>query len=358
MGTEGADRFHHIDRSRMLETVVAGPGQLIEGWRAAADAAGLLSSRRTPMAICGMGGSAAGGLLLGDLAGAGAPAPVHVIRNYLLPSWVGEDTLLVCVSYSGDTEETLECFHNALLRGNRPVAITSGGRLAEEARRAGTPLVTIPGGLPPRAAIGYLFGPLLRLGAAHGLVDVDDETVARAVHRAGKIASRYALEADLAGNVALQLAKKLYGRIPLVYSGGGLLANLPYRWKCQFNENSKSMAFANVFPELGHNEVMGWESTERMREGFFLVMLRDAADHPRVQRRMDATYAMLEPLGAGATLLDSEGPPGRAGRLERLLSLLVLGDVASVYLAVEYGKDPTPIDKIQEIKDLLGTEDR
>ena len=283
---------------------------------------------------------------------------MHGVRRYILPSWIDESALVVCVSYSGNTEETLDCFHNALLRGARPVAITSGGQLAEEARREDAQIVEIPGGLPPRAAIGHLFGPLLGIAARRGLLSLDDEAVERAARRAGKIAARYALDADPAENTALQLAKKLYGRIPLVYGGDGLLSSLVYRWKCQFNENSKSMAFANVFPELGHNEVMGWECPERMREGMFLVALRDVEDHPRVQKRMEATSAMLEPLAAGAVLLDSAGPAGRSGRLERLLSLLVLGDVASVYLAVEYGKDPTPIEKIEEIKNQLRTENR
>ncbi|HEM46405.1 MAG TPA: bifunctional phosphoglucose/phosphomannose isomerase [Alphaproteobacteria bacterium] len=358
MGSEETARHRHVDRDGMLETALGGPGQLVEGWRATTGIDIGDAPDGTPVVVCGMGGSAIGGLLLRDLAGAGAPAPVHVVRRYLLPSWVDESALVVCLSYSGETEETLDCFHNALLRGVRPVAITSGGRLAEEARRENACLVEIPGGLPPRAAIGHLFGPLLAIATKRGLLSLDDEAVERAAHRAARIAERYALDADPAGNAALQLAKKLYGRIPLVYGGDGLLSSLAYRWKCQFNENSKSMAFANVFPELGHNEVMGWECPQRMRDGLFLVMLRDAEDHPRVQKRMEATYAMLEPLAAGAALFDSAGPAGRSGRLERLLSLLLLGDVASVYLAVEYGKDPTPIEKIEEIKTQLRSEDR
>jgi glucose/mannose-6-phosphate isomerase len=189
-----------------------------------------------------------------------------------------------------------------------------------------------------------------------GFYGVTEDEIGSAVRKTRRLVRRYSLGSEPAENTALQLAKKLYGRIPLVYSGGGLLGGLAYRWKCQFNENSKSMAFSNVFPELGHNEVTGWECPDKMREDLFVIALRDGEDHPRVQKRIDVTFSLIEPLSGGAVMIDSVGTTGREGRLQRLLSILVLGDFASVYLAVEYGKDPTPIVNIDAIKEHLRTE--
>ena len=235
--------------------------------------------------------------------------------------------------------------------------ITSGGELEREGTEAGAALLKVPGGLPPRAAIGYLLTPLVRLAVSAGIFPLSTEEFRLVLRKTAKLLAKCSLEADSTENSALQLAKRLYGKIPLIYCGDGLLPGTAYRWKCQFNENSKHMAFANLFPELGHNEVMAWECPEKLREDLFLIMLTDRDDHPRVSRRMEATFSRLGQLAGGAIKIDSVGGEGPAGRLARLLSILVLGDLTSVYLAVEYGKDPTPIGKIEEIKNLLKMEE-
>lgn len=357
MGAEDAARYYRIDQSHMIDHVMGIPDQIEETWRAAGDFAFSRAVSGSAVVVCGMGGSAIGAVLVKDLIAHDTALPLFVSRGYTLPPFADRDTAVVCVSYSGNTEETLESFHNARLMGCPLAVITSGGRLGREAAAARVPTLTVPGGMPPRAAVGHLFIPLLRLVSNLKIYDVTDDEIGSAVRKTRRLVRRYALDADPTGNTALQLAKKLYGKIPLVYSGGGLLGGLAYRWKCQFNENSKSMAFSNDFPELGHNEVTGWECPEKMREDLFVIMLRDVEDHPRVQKRMDITYSMLEPLTGGAVMIDSVGPQGREGRLQRLLSILALGDLASVYLAVEYGKDPTPIERIETIKKHLGTEE-
>lgn len=356
MGKEDAARYFHIDESRMLDKVLSIPDQIEETWSGVGDFDLSRPDKESPLVICGMGGSAIGGLLLRDLISEDSPVALHIESGYTLPSFAGRDTTVVCVSYSGNTEEVLSTFRNALLVGCPLAVVTSGGSLESEAERAGIPVCRVPGGIPPRAAIGHLLTSLLRIASNCGLCQVDDDEIGKAVHKARKLARKYSLEAEASENKALQLAKRLYGKIPLIYSGSGLLAGMSYRWKCQFNENSKSMAFSNVFPELGHNEVMGWECPEKLREDLFLIMLRDCEDHHRVQKRMDVTYSILESLAGGAVMIDSEGGQGREGRLARLLSVLLLGDFASVYLAVEYGKDPTPIEKIEKIKQDLRLE--
>ncbi len=357
MNHDHSARHYGIDTERMLDKVLGLPGQMAEAWEMAGELASAMPSGAKSLVICGMGGSAIGGQLLRDLTATGSDVSVHVERGYTLPAFAGRETPVVCVSYSGNTEEVLGCFRDGLERGAPMAVVSSGGQLSGEAAKAGVPALRVPGGMPPRAARGYLFAPLLRLAAHWGFFPIDDERFAAVLRKTRKLLDKCSLDADLAGNTPMQLAKRLYGKIPLVYSGNGLLAGAAYRWKCQFNENSKSMAFTHTFPELGHNEIMGWDGPEKILQEIFLVMLTDIDDHPRVKKRMDVTYGMLEPLAAGAIKLNSVGGPGPDGRLARLLSIVALGDLTSVYLAVESGKDPTPIDKIEEIKTLLRSED-
>ncbi len=357
MNLENSMKHYGIDVSRMIDRVLEIPGDMIEAWKLAGPFADGLGAGGDRLVICAMGGSAVGGELLADLAGRRSGVSIYMERGYLLPSFAGSGTDVICISYSGNTEEVLSAFSDAVARGCRVGVITSGGKLEALASEAHVPMLKIPGGMPPRAAIGYLFTPLLRIAVARGWFPMNPENFGPVMSKTGKLLRGCSLEADLSGNSALLLAKRLYGKIPLIYSGNGLLRGAAYRWKCQFNENSKSMAFYNIFPELGHNEVMAWECPEKLRRDTFLIMLTDRDDHPRVQKRMESTFSILGPLAGGAIKIDSVGGEGFAGRLARLLSILVLGDLTSVYLAVEYGKDPTPIKNIEKVKEILRSED-
>ncbi len=357
MSQEDLLRHYRVDAGRMLDRVVQLPDQIEQAWQMMKSFKSPAPRGKGPVIICGMGGSAIGGMLLRDLVRQESSVPVVLESTYALPAFAGKGTPVVCVSYSGNTEEVLSCLHNALMRGCPTIALCSGGALAAEADRAGIPAILVPAGMPPRAALGYLFIPLLALVSRWGWYAATDDDIDAAVRRCRKLVEMHSIEGDAAGSRGLQLAKRLYGKTPLVYAGDGLLASAAYRWKCQLNENAKSMAFANHFPELGHNEIMGWTAPERLRSDYFLVMLRDAEDHPRVQRGMEAAYRMLEPLASGSVLIESEGDRGRAGRLARLLSVVLFGDFTSVFLAVEYGKDPTPIEMIDRLKDELRLEE-
>ncbi len=357
MGKEEQARHYRIDTGRMIDSVVGLPDQIEDAWERSGDFGSSLGSASGPLVICGMGGSAIGGQMLADLVKTDSSRPVHLERGYRLPEFTGPETPVVCISYSGNTEEVISSFRDALARRCPTAVITSGGRLGEEAVSAGIPVHITPGGMPPRAALGHIFAPLLKAASNLGVYPVPDEEVIAAVRKLRDLTKMFSLGSEPAGNTAVQLTKKLYGKIPLIYSGDGLLPAVAYRWKCQFNENSKCMAFFNTFAELGHNEIMGWDSPERLREDFFVIMLSDSEDHPRIRKRMEITYQELEPLGGGGTWIESDGEKGKRGRLARLFSVLALGDFTSVYLAVEYGKDPTPIEKIEKIKDALKTED-
>jgi len=357
MRREESARHYHVDVNRMLDLVAGFPNQVADAWEMSRGFEPPTRKIDAPLIVCGMGGSAIGGELLRDLVRLEATVPVLLVRGYTLPVFASRKTPVICVSFSGNTEEVLSTFQEALTRGCPVAVITSGGKLAEEATRAGASLLVVPDGRPPRAALGYLFTPLLRLASKWGIYPVTDREIETAVRKTRRLTKKYLLDSDPANNAALELARRLYGKIPLIYSGGGLLSGAAYRWKCQFNENSKCMAFSNTFSELGHNEVMGWDANERIRRDIFLIMLKDYEDYPRVQKRMAITFTLLEPLAGGAVQIDSKGEKGRKGRLARLFSIITLGDFSSVYLAVEYGKDPTPIEKIERIKQELRSED-
>lgn len=357
MSHEDLTRHYRVDTGKMLDLVINLPDQIEETWRAMKTFKPPAMKGTAPLIVCGMGGSAIGGMLLRDLIQHDARVPIYLESTYALPAFADRSTPVICVSYSGNTAEVLGCFQNALMRKCPTIVVTSGGALADEADLAGVRVIRVPAGMPPRAALGALFTPLLGLVSKWGIYPVADEEVALAIRKSRKIAEKYSLSGDPVDSRALQLAKRIYGKTVFIYGGDGLLRAAAYRWKCQFNENAKSMAFANTFPELGHNEIMGWDCPERLRGDFFLIVLRDAEDHPRVQRGLEAVFRMVEPLASGSVLIESEGDKGRGGRLARLLSCILLGDFTSVYLAVEYGKDPTPIEKIDRIKEELKMED-
>ncbi len=354
----GPARVAELDRSDMLGAVAGLPRQLTAGYAVARSglsgvfgqagaAAPPPPARPNGLAVCGMGGSAIGAdLVLACVPG--LPVPVAVVRGYVLPAWVHSDVLVVAVSYSGDTEETLSCAQDALERGCTPVCVASGGALVALAGERGLPLISVPSGGQPRASLGYLSMPLLATLEAAGLcadfsADVG-ETVA--LLRAGNEA--WGPEAGDATNAAKQLATRLHAKQTVVY-GAGLTVPAARRWKGQVNENAKAPAFWNELPELDHNELMGWTSLPHVAAATLAVFLDDARGDARLLRRAQLTAAELEARGVAVQRVQTRG----ASRLARLFSLVQLGDYASCYLALLYGVDPTPVGAIEDFKAKL-----
>ena len=338
------------DPGDMRAAVRAFPDHLEEGWTrgAAVEDFGLDDADFDGVVLCGMGGSAIGGDLVRGIVEPTAPIPFAVNRGYGLPGWVGEGTLVVASSYSGGTEETLSAFEEALERGADVVCVTSGGPLAERAQSEDLDLVTIPGGLQPRAALGYSLGVVLRLARTLGLAELPDDEVEAALAAARDRAAAHDEDAD--GNPARDLSARFEGALPVVYTAAGLLEPVGMRWRTQIHENAKHPAVGNVFPELDHNEIMGYESgPEDVLSRVQVVALRDEEDHPQIQKRFDITRELVEPSVGGWTEVESEGD----SRLARALSLVQLGDAASFWLAVRKGVDPTPVDTIQSLKKKL-----
>ena len=294
----------------------------------------------------GLGGSAIGGDLLFTYLTEELQVPFHVVRDYELPAFVDKQTLFLAVSYSGDTEETLSAYDEAISRSARVIGITSGGKLRKRCQRDGNPVVLIPGGMPPRAALGYLFFPML-IALEHlkfvGKHSTEREETLKLLK---ELSEEYSLFPD---NPAVTLAQKLYGRMPVIYGSAKNTSAVACRWRTQINENSKTFASHHVFPELDHNEIVGWEKLEQITETFRVIMLRDSGDHQRVGVRMDITKAIIGNAPAGIDEIWSQGKSS----LARMFSLICLGDFVSFYLALLNGVDPTPVERIQTLKKRL-----
>ena len=273
--------------------------------------------------------------------------PALVNRNYFLPKFVDGSSLVIVSSYSGNTEESLSCYEDARIKGAQIIGIASGGRLAQQAFQYGVPIITIPGGAPPRTALGYLTIPLLIFLSKVGLATIESDVFNETEKLLAQKALLYAPETK--ENIALNLAEQLKNKIPILYTTSDFLYPVGMRWKGQFSENAKVLAFCNFFPELNHNEIVGWERLPRMLNNFQIIYLRDREDHYRNQERMMITQEILEKVTPPIIELYTEG----TSRLARLFSLICLGDWVSFYLAVMNGIDPTPIEKIQILKNRL-----
>lgn len=324
-----------------------------EGWSLTAD----LAPPATPPAavvVCGMGGSGIAGEVLQALLADRIPVPVLSVKDERIPSSVDARTWFFACSYSGETEETLAAYEQACRRQAEVVAVASGGRLADLAGRRGHPVVRVPAGLPPRAALPYLLVPMVRLVArACGGGAEAEEEMRRQVDEAARLledlTARWGPAVPVSSNPAKALAVTLEGAIPVVYAGSASMAPTAQRWKTQFNENSKVFAAWNAFPEFTHNEIVGWEGVTAGGPPFHVVFLRDREDGAANARRLEAARERLVGRARGASEVWSHG----VGRLARMLSLILLGDYVSAYLAVVRGVDPTPIEAIQAIKQRL-----
>ena len=296
--------------------------------------------------VVGMGGSAIGGDLLRTFTWNQSPIPVLVVRSYTLPASVGLKTLVIASSYSGNTEETLAAFEEAYRRGSHVFCISSGGELLQRAEEYGVPYLRIPAGMPPRAALAYSLVPLLSIAHQVGFARIYEEDWDEAAEVLTRLAADFG---DPSDNMALRIARALKDRLPIIYSSTGLLEAVNLRWRTQLNENAKTLAFGNLYPELNHNEIMGWEDTEWLVKRAAVITLRDKEDHPRVQLRMSIVREMLAHQVGFWAEIDTRGE----GRLARMLSLVHLGDWVSLYLAVLRGVDPMLIRSIDRLKAAL-----
>jgi glucose/mannose-6-phosphate isomerase len=343
---DDAARLHAMDPEGMLSALATFPDRLRH-------ATALCEGVRWPhvnalhVVVAGMGGSGISGELLRDWARDRMDVPVGVVNDYHLPAYCGTRTVVFVESYSGNTEETLSCFEEALVRGCPTIVVASGGQLARRAEREGVPFVHIPGDLPkPRSATPYLLVPLLVGMEQLGLAYSGDEL--REAHAVcSEMLPLLAPESPTDRNVAKQLAHTLLGTVPAVY-GQGVLRGVARRWRTQLNENSKMLARDDFFPECNHNDTPAWAAADAAQV-FSAVVLRDSVEAPELADRIELTREMAFSNARVVAEVRARGE----GALARMLSSLVVGDFVSLYLAFLRGMDPAPIEMIEDLKRAL-----
>ena len=298
--------------------------------------------------VFGMGASAIGVEMAKSLAITEGRVPVIVHRDYTLPSYIDEDTLLVASSYSGNTEETLSAFTLALRSPAKNLVITSGGKLAGLARQAGIPSFVIEENTLPRAGFPYSFLTLLGILQKVKALENQAANVQEALAVLSRVQLEYREDINLDSNPVKQLAVKLKDCMVVVYAGGPLVP-VAQRWKTQLNENSKTWAVSEQFPEISHNAVVGYESTSPVRENLFVVLLHSDLVHPRIRLHAEVNRELLEKAGIRNTVVRATG----GSTLARMMSLVLFGDYLSLYLAVLGGVDPCRVDAIEYVKNYL-----
>ncbi|MGA2671007.1 MAG: bifunctional phosphoglucose/phosphomannose isomerase [Dehalococcoidia bacterium] len=336
--------YRQFDKSGMLDHLHEFPEQCQKAW-------GKVLKLELPreytkisnVVIAGMGGSAIGGDIVRRLALAESKVPVWVHRDYGLPN-----TLVIASSYSGNTEETLSAFTKALGTRSKKLVITSGGKLKHLAEQEGIPTFVIDYQAPPRAALPHSFIPLVGIFQKLGLLGDKSADLQETVDILKRLSRDLMETKALASNPAKQLATKLWGHIAVIY-GAEILSEVAQRWKGEFNENSKAWAFFESFPELNHNAVVGYEFPLEAKERIFVLMLRSSSLRPRNLLRYEITAKLLAKAGIAYEFVEARGKSA----LAQVISLVLLGDYASFYLAILNEVDPTSTDAINFVKQYL-----
>jgi glucose/mannose-6-phosphate isomerase len=300
------------------------------------------------LVVCGMGGSAIGGDVLRVYGEKLSRVPITVVRGYHVPGFVDAHTLVIVMSYSGGTEESLSAYADAHAKKAQCVVVTSGGALLEQAEADGVPAAVIPGGLAPRSALGYLFFPLLMIAARLDILDVQQSTLAE-VHAVLEQNTKEYADYLTGDNQAIAIAEKLRGRLPVLYAAQVGLEAVLTRWRCQIEENAKMLSYSNVFPELNHNEIVGWEQNPDLLGRIAVVVLHDRDDLPQIRKRISVTLDLIRSSAGEIIELYAQ----EENSLARIFGLICLGDWVSFYLAMLTDVDPYPIVKINRLKEEL-----
>ncbi|MEM3565345.1 MAG: bifunctional phosphoglucose/phosphomannose isomerase [Candidatus Bathyarchaeia archaeon] len=344
---DNPDKIRRVDKSGMLSFYVDAAKHYEKAVQMAEKVV-VNYLKPTSIIVAGMGGSAIGGELLKDWASDVLKIPVEVCREYMLPAYANKHTLAFIVSYSGETEETLSAFLEAVKQNCMIICISSGGALLDFAEKLKIPSVRIPKGIPPRAALPYLFTPKLIILEKLGLVAEVGAEISEAITVLRQVCSENAPETPFEENFSKKLAADICGTFPVVY-GFGFYRSVAQRFKQQFNENSKIPAKWDFFPELNHNEIVGWDEAEKLASYFSAIIMRDRSEPEPIRCRIEATKELLSSKTKGIYEVWSRG----GGKLARMLSATIIGDFTSVYLAILRGVDPTPVKTITMLKDKI-----
>jgi len=340
-----------LDASNMLGLISRLPEQCREA-HDIGEKAGISKpkSEINSIVFAGLGGSAIGADIIRVYLRNEIKVPIVVSRNYSLPGFVGKDTLLFCASYSGNTEETLSSFEDGLKKEANVITIGSGGRLKELSLKHGFSHIDIPTGYPPRTAVGYMSLSVLAVLSNLGFIGGKGEEVKALCRELTAIRDKeLGIGVPKDKNIAKQIASGLLGKHCVVYGTTDTTEAAAIRWRGQLAENAKSLASSHVFPEMNHNEIVGWDFPKEVLRETKVIMLRDSNDHPRTQKRIEISKAIIKRSGAGIFEIERKGP----SLLARLFSIIYIGDFVSFYLAILNNVDPTPVKQIDYLKNEL-----
>jgi glucose/mannose-6-phosphate isomerase len=340
-------KIRKIDKSNMVSFCVNAPKHY-EKAAALAKTLPLMYPKPKMIVVAGMGGSGIGGELLKDWSRNRLDVPVDVCRDYSLPKCVDEGSLVFVLSYSGETEESLSVFLEAARRKCMIFCISSGGSLGEFAQKLNVPYLQIPQGMPPRAALPYLFLPTVLSLETMGLVSGVDLEISETSKVLRSVCGENLPQIPLKRNFSKTLALNLQGTIPVIY-GFGMYRAVAQRFKTQMNENSKVPAKSEVFPELNHNEIVGWEKSDELAKWFSVIFIRDKTESVEIKQRIETTKELLREKSFKLLEVWSEG----MSPLAKMCSVVCIGDFVSAYLAISRGVDPTPVRTIALLKQKL-----
>jgi glucose/mannose-6-phosphate isomerase len=348
-------RIKQVDKSNMLSFCVDAPKYYGEAARLA-QAVSIDYPEPKIIIVAGMGGSGIGGELLKDWTRDKIAVPIEVNREYRLPAYADKNTLVIVVSYSGETEESLSVFLDAIERRCMIICISSGGTLREFANKLNIPHLLVPSGMAPRATLPYLFIPLPILLEKIDLVSDVEQEISETVKVLNQVIDANSPEKRFNDNFSKMLASSICGTIPVVY-GFGFYRAVAQRFKTQLNENSKVPAKWEFFPELNHNEIVGWEAVDELSKYFSIILIRDD-DEPRwIRQRIETTKELICKESVKTFEIQSIGK----SRMAKMSSIICTGDFTSVYLAVLREIDPTPVRTISVLKEKIrqsGMKDR
>jgi len=344
------EKITRVDKANMLDGLARFPEQIKEALAIAEATERFNFIKIDNVLIAGMGGSAISGDIMASLFRDKLDVPLLVNRDYDLPKWVNKDTLVICISYSGNTDETISSFKIAYQKKCKIICISTGGKLQDLAEKREVPFVKIPAGIQPRAATAYLLFPsiifLKKIGLLKTIIDADiEETIA--VTQDFIAMNNKAVPEE--NNQAKQLAKKIFNTIPQIY-GWGIYTPIAKRWRHQLNENSKVIARTDVVPECNHNDIVGWSANPEISKQFSCILLRDK-DEEIID--MTTRFSFMRDLFRNTAGNIIEVSPKGKSQLAKMMYLMCLGDFTSCYLAVLRGIDPSPVDIITELKKRL-----
>jgi glucose/mannose-6-phosphate isomerase len=346
---DNPNEIKRIDKSGMLSFCVEASKHCQKAARLAW-AVPINYSKPKTIIVAGMGGSVIGGELSKEWAMDKIDVPIEVCRDYSLPAYVDERTLVFVVSYSGETEEALSMFLDAIKRNCMVFCISSGGKLLEFAEKLKLPYLQVPSGIPqPRAALPYLFLPLPIFLEKLGLISDVSSEFSEAIKVLEQVEDENSPEKPLNDNFSKMLASKINGTVPVVY-GFGVYRAVAQRYKQQFNENSKVPARWEFFPELNHNEIVGWEAAKELANCFSTIFIREKDEPEEIRQRIEATKELMsKKVEKSIFEVWSVGK----SRLAKMLYAIYIGDFTSVYLAILRGVDPTPVKTITLLKERI-----